>query len=52
VAAYFPGSVATLRTLKSDVITGVDPVTVADLDATSQPWRTDGNHGLIQITRR
>ena len=52
VAAYFPGSAATLRTLKSDVITGLDPATVADLDATGQPWRTDGNHGLIQIKRR
>jgi len=52
VAAYFPGSVATLRTLKSDVITGLNPATVADLDATGQPWRTGGNHGLIQIKRR
>src|SRR5262249_60473711 len=52
VAAYFPGPVATLRTLKSEVITGLNPATVADLDATGQPWRTDGNHGLIQIKRR
>jgi hypothetical protein len=49
VAAYFPGTVAALRTLKSDVITGLDTATVADLDATGQPWRTDGRHGLIQI---
>jgi hypothetical protein len=49
VASYFPGKVAALRTLKSDVITGLDPATVADLNATGQPWRTDGSHGLIQI---
>jgi hypothetical protein len=49
VAAYFPGTVAALRTLKSDVITGLDPATVAELDATGQPWRTDGSHGLIQV---
>ena len=49
VASYFPGTVAALRTLKSDVITGLDPATVAELDATGQPWRTDGSHGLIQI---
>jgi Damage-control phosphatase ARMT1-like domain len=49
--AYFPGPVAVLRTLKSDVITGLDPTTVADLDATGQPWRTDGSHGLIQVQR-
>jgi Damage-control phosphatase ARMT1-like domain len=48
-AAYFPGTLAALRTLKSDVITGLDPAMVADLDATGQPWRTDGSHGLIQI---
>jgi hypothetical protein len=52
VAGYFPGPVATLRTLKSDVITGLDPATVRELDATGQPWRTDGNHGLIQVLCR
>ena len=43
------GPVAALRTLKSDVVTGLSPATVAELDATGQPWRTDGNHGLIQV---
>jgi hypothetical protein len=52
VAAYFPGPPAALRTLKSDVITGLDPATVAELDATGQPWRTDGSHGLIQVRLR
>ncbi len=52
VVSYFPGSLAVLRTLKSDVITGLDAVTVADLDATGQPWRTDGSHGLIQVQLR
>jgi hypothetical protein len=49
VVSYFPGPVAVLRTLKSDVVTGLSPATVAELDATGQPWRTDGNHGLIQV---
>jgi Damage-control phosphatase ARMT1-like domain len=52
VSAYFPGPVAVLRTLKSDVITGLDPAAVAELDATGQPWRTDGSHGLIQVQLR
>jgi Damage-control phosphatase ARMT1-like domain len=52
VVAYFPGPVAALRTLKSDVVTGLSPATVAGLDATGQPWRTDGNHALIQVARR
>ncbi|KOG27890.1 damage-control phosphatase ARMT1 family protein [Streptomyces resistomycificus] len=47
--AYFPGRVAALRTLKSDVITGLD----ADMEATlvaaeGQRWRTGGTHALIQ----
>jgi len=52
VASYFPGTVAALRTLKSDVITGLDLSTVVGLDASGQPWRTDGSHGLIQIKLR
>jgi hypothetical protein len=46
--AYFPGPVAALRTLKSDVATGIDPATLAELDASGQSWRTSGTHGLIQ----
>ena len=52
VAAYFPCPLAALRTLKSDVITGLDQATVAELDTTGQPWRTDGSHGLIQVQLR
>jgi Damage-control phosphatase ARMT1-like domain len=52
VAAYFPGSFAVLRTLKSDVVTGLSPATVAELEATGQPWRTDGRHALIQVLLR
>jgi hypothetical protein len=52
VTAYFPGPLAALRTLKSDVITGLDQATVAELDTTGQPWRTDGSHGLIQVQLR
>lgn len=48
VTGYFPGRVATLRTLKSDVIVGLDSGTVAELDATGERWRTSGTHALIQ----
>jgi len=51
VAGYFPATLAVLRTLKSDVITGLDSATVANLDGTGQRWRTDGSHGLIQVQR-
>jgi hypothetical protein len=45
---YFPGPVAALRTLKSEVVVGLDEATVAALDAGGQPWRTGGTHALIQ----
>jgi hypothetical protein len=41
--------VAALRTLKSDVITGLTPVTEAGLTAAErQSRRTSGTHALIQ----
>ncbi|MEU3661544.1 damage-control phosphatase ARMT1 family protein [Streptomyces sp. NPDC032940] len=50
VTAYFPGPVAALRTLKSDVITGLDARTEAALTASEgQRWRTGGTHALIQV---
>ncbi|MFF7896202.1 damage-control phosphatase ARMT1 family protein [Streptomyces sp. NPDC007907] len=50
VTAHFPGPVAALRTLKSDVITGLDAHTEAALDAAEdRRWRTGGTHALIQV---
>lgn len=49
VTAYFPGPVAALRTLKSDVAVGLDPATVAALDGSGERWRTSGEHALIQV---
>lgn len=50
VTAYFPSPVAALRTLKSDVITGLDARTEAALVAAEgQRWRTGGTHALIQV---
>jgi hypothetical protein len=45
---YLPGPVATLRTLKSDVVVGINPDMLAHLDATDHTWRTNGTHGLVQ----
>jgi Damage-control phosphatase ARMT1-like domain len=47
--AYFPGPVAAVRTLKSDVVTGIDPTVVTTLDAAEPGWRTSGTHGLVQV---
>ncbi|MFE3639263.1 damage-control phosphatase ARMT1 family protein, partial [Streptomyces sp. NPDC059168] len=50
VTAGFPGPVAALRTLKSDVITGLSATTEAALVAAEgQRWRTAGTHALIQV---
>ncbi|MFD4726069.1 damage-control phosphatase ARMT1 family protein [Streptomyces seoulensis] len=50
VTAYFPGPVAALRTLKSEVITGLSPATEAALDkAEGRKWLTSGTHALIQV---
>ncbi|WP_460532872.1 damage-control phosphatase ARMT1 family protein [Flindersiella endophytica] len=48
--AYFPGPVATLRTLKSDVIVGLKGSTVQQLNAGgTASWRTAGTHALVQV---
>ncbi|MER5217604.1 damage-control phosphatase ARMT1 family protein [Streptomyces sp. NPDC002838] len=50
VTDHFPGPVAALRTLKSDVITGLDAATeTALVAAEEQRWRTGGTHALIQV---
>jgi hypothetical protein len=46
--AGFPAPVAALRTLKSDVVVGLDPTTLARLDA-RPGWRTSGEHALSQV---
>jgi hypothetical protein len=48
LVSYFPSPVTALRTLKSDVIAGLTTTQVEELDSTGRPWRTNGEHGLIQ----
>lgn len=48
LTAYFPGPVAALRTLKSELAIGLDTATVASLDAATPDWRTSGTYALIQ----
>jgi hypothetical protein len=50
VTGYFPGRVAALRTLKSDVVAGLEPGVVAGLDVAGPAWRTDGRHALLQVS--
>ncbi|MCZ0983089.1 damage-control phosphatase ARMT1 family protein [Streptomyces diastatochromogenes] len=47
--AYFPGAVAALRTLKSDVIVGLEQGMLDTLEQAGAAWRTSGTHALIQV---
>ncbi|MET7412343.1 damage-control phosphatase ARMT1 family protein [Streptomyces rubiginosohelvolus] len=47
--AYFPGAVAALRTLKSDVMVGLEQKTLDALERSGAAWRTRGTHALIQV---
>ncbi|WP_380286441.1 damage-control phosphatase ARMT1 family protein [Kitasatospora purpeofusca] len=49
VTNYFPGRTAALRTLKSDVVVGLQTQQVGDLDQAGTSWRTSGTHALIQV---
>ncbi|MFE5580488.1 damage-control phosphatase ARMT1 family protein [Kitasatospora sp. NPDC056531] len=51
VTGHFPSPVAALRTLKSDVIVGLDAATAAALDGTGEAWRTSGRHAVVQVNR-
>ncbi|MFJ3586787.1 damage-control phosphatase ARMT1 family protein [Streptomyces sp. NPDC090127] len=51
LTAYFPGAVAALRTLKSDVIVGLEQKVLDGLERSGAAWRTTGTHALIQVRR-
>ncbi|MER5870444.1 damage-control phosphatase ARMT1 family protein [Streptomyces sp. NPDC002044] len=51
LTAYFPGAVAALRTLKSDVVVGLEQGTLDALERSGAAWRTSGTHALIQVRR-
>jgi hypothetical protein len=48
--SYFPGPLAALRVLKSEVAVGLGAGTVSSLDEGGEPWRTKGSHALIQTS--
>jgi len=49
VTAHWPGRVAALRTLKSDVLTGLDAERLERLDRSGEKWRTSGSYAVIQV---
>ncbi|MFC4035849.1 damage-control phosphatase ARMT1 family protein [Streptomyces polygonati] len=53
LTSYFPGDgpLIALRTLKSEVAVGLDAAALDALDASGEPWRTNGTHAVIQARR-
>ncbi|GAA1959027.1 damage-control phosphatase ARMT1 family protein [Kitasatospora viridis] len=49
-AGHFPSAVTALRTLKSEVVVGVDDATVGRLDSSDPAWRTSGRHAVVQVS--
>ncbi len=49
-AVQLPVPVAVLRTLKSDVVVGVDAALAARLDADEPGWRSAGTRALVQVS--
>ncbi|MBD0675246.1 hypothetical protein BU198_32250 [Streptomyces sp. CBMA156] len=47
MVGYLSSPVVALRTLKSDVIVGVDAATVAWLDGSGTAWRISGRHAVV-----
>lgn len=45
---YFPTPVATLRTVKSEVVAGLDQITLDRLAEEDPQWRGNGRHAMIQ----
>lgn len=48
IVAYLPRSVATLRTLKSELVVGLSNEQIARLNDLDASWMTAGNWGVIQ----
>jgi hypothetical protein len=47
--AYFPSPVVALRTLKSDVVVGLDAATVERLDRVDKSWRSSGKYAVVEF---
>lgn len=52
IVSYFPAPLLALRTLKSDLASGIAPETVAALKAEGLDWTTSGRWGVIQFAQQ
>ena len=49
ITDYFPAPLAVLRTMKSDVVVGLNKVQVESLEADDPEWKINGRRGIIQF---
>jgi len=49
---FLPTNVASLRTLKADVVTGMEPGKAEEISKKDPNWMESGNWGVIQLARR
>ena len=52
IAEYFPVSLVTLRTMKSDSVVDVDNDTRKALDRLDPEWKVNGDRGLVRVVIR
>ncbi|MBF2029958.1 MAG: protein-glutamate O-methyltransferase family protein [Oscillatoriales cyanobacterium C42_A2020_001] len=49
IASYFPAPLAALRTLKSEIVAGLQTAQIQQLNNEDSAWLTNGDWGLIQF---
>ncbi|HEX9060552.1 MAG TPA: damage-control phosphatase ARMT1 family protein [Clostridia bacterium] len=49
ITKYFPSNLLVIRTLKSEVVVGLDIETVKRLNAKEKNWLTSGDYGILQL---
>jgi hypothetical protein len=52
ITAYFPTSFLVLRTLKGEIVVGLEPGQAEELAAQDAAWLINGKRGIIQLVTR
>ncbi|NJN26160.1 MAG: protein-glutamate O-methyltransferase family protein [Cyclobacteriaceae bacterium] len=52
LTGYLPATGVAIRTLKSEIVSGLPAALKATLDASDKEWMVNGKYGLLQVLRR
>ena len=52
IVAYFPASLLVIRTLKGEIIVGLEPGQAEGLSNTDPTWLINGKRGLVQLVMK